>query len=142
MRDIITLALGELIVSACVVAVFATLGFFSYKVLTGVLLGSLVAVLNFIFLTVSINRAIDKFMALRGDREMDEEEADAFASKHGGEITNASKLSYIVRTFTMLGALVLAFISEQFDVIATVIPLLAFQPILILAETIRRKRGD
>ena len=142
LRDVLTLTLGELIVSAGVAAVFALCGFFSYKVVTGVLLGSLVATLNFIFLTVSINRAVDRFMELRGDREMDEEEADAFAAKHAGEIQNASKLSYIIRTFTMLGALVLAFISKQFDVIATVIPLLAFQPILIMAETLRKKRGD
>ncbi len=142
MRDIIALVLGELTVSAGVAAVFALCGFFSYKVITGVLLGSLVAILNFVFLTLSMNRAVDRFMALRGEREMDEEEADAFAAKHAGEIQNASKLSYIIRTFTMLGALVLAFISKQFDVIATVIPLLAFQPILIVAETIRQKRGD
>ena len=142
MRNIITITIGELIVSSCTVAVFALLGSFSYKVITGVLLGSLVAILNFVFLSVSINRAVDKFMELRGEREMDEDEADAFAAKHNAEISNASRLSYIIRTFTMLGALVAAFISEQFDAVATVIPLLAFQPILIVAETLRRKRGD
>ena len=141
-RDILTLTLGELVVSAGTAAVFALCGFFYYKVITGVLLGSLVAILNFVFLTVSVNRAVDRFMELRGDKEMDEEEADAFAAKHAAEIQNASKLSYVIRTFTMLGALVLAFISKQFDVIATVIPLLAFQPILIAAETLRKKRGD
>ena len=142
MRNIIALISGELVVSSCVVAVFALLGFFSYKVVTGVLLGSLVAILNFVFLTVSMNRAIDRFMELRGEREMDEEEADAFAAKYNAEINNASNMSYIIRTFTMLGALVAAFLSKQFDVIATVIPLLAFHPILIVAETLRRKRGD
>lgn len=142
LRDVLTLALGELMISVGVVAVFALCGRFYYKAVTGVLLGSLVAILNFVFLTVSMNRAVDRFMELRGDREMDDEEADAFAAKHMAEIQNASKLSYIVRTFTMLGALVLAFISKQFDVIATVIPLLAFQPILIAAETLRKKRGD
>ena len=141
LKDILALVIGELGVSAVTAAVFALLGAFSYKVISGVLLGSAVAIINFIILTVSVNRAIDRFMELRGDKEMNEEEADAFAAKHMGEIQNAQKLSYIIRTFTMLGALVLAFISKQFDVIATVIPLLCFQPILIISQQLGGKRS-
>ena len=135
-QNILRLAAGELILSVAVVAVFAALGEFSYKVITGVLLGSAAAIANFVFLTVTINRAVDRFMALRGDGEMSEEEADAFTAKNAGEIQNAQKLSFLLRTFTLLGALVLAFISKQFNVIATVIPLLAFQPILIISQQI------
>jgi len=147
-RDIFILAVGEAIAAAAIIAVYALLDalgildVFSYKVITGALLGALVAVFNFAFLTVSVNRAVDKFMALRGDKEMDDEEAEKFAAEHVGEIQNAQKLSYIVRTFTMLGALVLAFLSKQFDVLATVIPLLLFQPILIISQNISRKRGE
>ncbi len=138
--SIAALCLGELAVSAVTAAVFALLGFFSYKVVTGVVLGSLVAVFNYIFLVVSVNKAVDRFMALRGDRKMDEEEAEKFAAEHSMEIQNASKLSYVIRTFTMMGALVLAFITKQFDVIATVVPLLCFQPILIISEFLRKRR--
>ena len=112
-QNILRLIAGELILSAAVVAVFAILGEYSYKVITGVLLGSTAAIANFVFLTVTINRAVDRFMALRGDGEMSEEEADAFAAKNTGEIQNAQKLSFLLRTFTLLGALVLAFISKQ-----------------------------
>lgn len=143
-RDIILLALGELLAAAATVAVFflAYRAGFSYKVFTGALLGAAVAVFNFAFLTFSVNRAVDNFMKLRGDREMDEEAAEKFAAEHVGEIQNAQKLSYAIRTFTLLGSLVLAFISEQFDVIATVIPLLLFRPILIISQNIARKRGE
>ena len=141
-RDIFVLAVGELAVAAAVVAVYALLGAFTYKAVTGALIGALVDVFNFVFLTVSVNRAVDKFMVLRGDKEMDEEEAEKFAAEHVSEIQNAQKLSYIIRTFTMLGALVLAFLTKQFDVIAAAVPLLLFQPILIVSQNIARKRGE
>ena len=139
-QNILRLIIGELALSAAVVAVFTILGEFSYKVASGVLLGSTAAIANFIFLSVTVNRAVDKFMALRGDAEMSDEEADAFAAKNMGEIQNAQKLSFLLRTLTLLGSLVLAFISNQFNVIATVIPLLAFQPILIISQQIGVKR--
>ena len=135
------LLLGELAVSALTAAVFSLLGYFSYKVITGVLLGSAVAVLNLLILTVSVNRAVDRFMALRGDKEMSDEEAEQFAAKHAAEISNVQRASFLIRSFSMMGALVLAFITKQFDVIATVIPLLAFQPILIATELLKRKKG-
>lgn len=141
-RDIAYLAVGEIAVAAAVVGGYALINALSYKVVIGALLGAAVAVFNFVFLTVSVNRAVDKFMALRGDRKMDDEEAEKFAAEHVGEIQNAQKLSYIIRTFTMLGALVLAFLSNQFDVIATAVPLLLFQPILIISQNIARKRGE
>ena len=135
------LIVGELAVSAVTAGVFLLLGHFSYKVITGVALGTLVSVFNFIFLTVSVNRAVNEFVRLRGDTEMSEEEAEKFAAEHVGGIQNAQKLSYIVRTATMIGALVLAFISGQFHVLATVIPLLAFQPILLASQLIIQKKG-
>ncbi len=142
LTDLFYLAAGELLISAATIAVFLLLNAFSYKVITGVALGSAVAIFNFTLLSVSVNRAVDKFMALRGDGEMTEEEADDFAAKHSGEIQNAQKVSYLIRTLTMLGSLVLAFLSEQFDVIATVIPLLCFQPVLIFSQQIKLKRGN
>ena len=141
-RDVLYLAFGELLAAAAVVAVYLIINSYSYKVLLGAVLGAVVAVFNFLFLSISVNKAVDKFMKLRGDKEMDEEEAEKFAAEHVGEIQNAQKLSYIIRTFTMLGALVLAFLSNQFDVIATAVPLLLFQPILIVSQNIARKRGE
>lgn len=141
-KDVLYLAVGEILAALAVVAVYAFIDALTYKVLLGAALGAAVAVFNFLYLSISVNRAVDKFMKLRGEREMDEEEAEKFASQHVGEIQNAQKLSYIVRTFTLLGALVLAFLSKQFDVIATAVPLLLFQPILVVTQNIAQRRGE
>jgi hypothetical protein len=141
-KDVLYLAVGEILAALAVVAVYAFIDALTYKVLLGAALGAAVAVFNFLYLSISVNRAVDKFMKLRGEREMDEEEAEKFASEHVGEIQNAQKLSYIVRTFTLLGALVLAFLSKQFDVIATAVPLLLFQPILVVTQNIAQRRGE
>ncbi|MBR5187209.1 MAG: hypothetical protein IKW18_01950, partial [Clostridia bacterium] len=77
--EISVLILGELLVSLIVAGVYLILRKFSYAVVTGCLLGSAVAIFNFIFLSVAVNRAIDKAMADRKEGEMTEEEAAEFA---------------------------------------------------------------
>lgn len=138
--------LGEAIVSLIIVAVYLVIKQFSeniviYKVITGVCLGSLVTVLNFLFLSLSTNSVIDRFLEARGNAEMSEEDADAFAAKYQAELQNKVKLSYIIRTVTMLAALVVAFLVEQFDVIATLIPLFMLRPI-IMVRGLLGKRGE
>ena len=71
--EILLLIFGELVVSLIVAGVYLLLQKFSYAVVTGCLLGSTVAILNFVILSVSVNRAIDKAMAERGEGEMTEE---------------------------------------------------------------------
>ena len=138
--------LGEVIISILIVAVYLVIKQFSggivlYKVITGVTLGSLVTVLNFLFLSVSTNKVIDRFLLARGNAEMTEEEADAFAAKYQAELQNKAKLSYIIRTVTMLAALVVAFLVDQFAVIPTLIPLFMLRPI-IMVRGLLGKRGD
>ena len=133
---------GEIAVSLITVAVYLLIGQFSYRVVTGVILGSAVIILNFLFLYISVNRAVDNYMELRGNREMTEEEAEKFAKDNAMMIQNATKLSYVIRTFTMMGALVLALLLDWFDVIATVVPLLAFRPILLVSQLIGKKKGE
>ena len=143
-KSIIALTIGEIAVSVLVCLVYFIISLvspyeFSYKVITGAALGSAVTVANFIFLTVSVNRAVDRYLALRGSREMDEEEAEKFAQEHAMAVQNAATRSFIVRTVTMLAALVLAFITGWFEPIATVIPLLMFRPIIYVLELIKKK---
>jgi small-conductance mechanosensitive channel len=142
MKEWWTILAGEIAVSLLTVCVYLAIGQFSYRVVTGVILGSAVIILNFLFLYLSMNRAIDNYMELRGDKEMTEEEAEKFAKENAMMIQNATKLSYIIRTFTMMGALVLALLLDWFDVIATVVPLLAFRPILIVSQLIGKKKGE
>ena len=137
--DTVWLAIGEAIVAALISVVFLLIGKFNYSVATGAVLGGAVTVINFLILSVGINRAINKYVEERGDKEMDEEEADKYAKEHGMTVQNAMMKSYMLRMFLMIGALVLAGITGWFDIIATVIPLLMYRPILYVTEFIKTK---
>ena len=112
---------------------------FNYTIITGALLGAVIVVLNFAFLSISVNRAVDEYLAVRGSREMTEEEAEKFTAENSMVIQNKIKTSYILRTATMLAALVIAFLTGWFNPLCTVIPFLAFKPILSLGEMLRKK---
>lgn len=166
-RETVILALGEAIIGVVITAMFILLGKFSYKVPLGAVLGGAVTVFNFIFLSISVNKAVDKVMENYQARQAanpetatepetnestatdEEDEADPyddeaarFAQENAAKITAAVKLSYIVRTASVLATLVIAFITGQFNVLATVIPILCFRPILTVSELIKRKRGE
>ena len=74
--QILMLALGEAIVSALVCAAYLVIGKFDYTVLTGVALGSVVTVANFVFLTLSVNRSLDRKGNTRGDVGLDQTRDD------------------------------------------------------------------
>ena len=139
------LAIGELVVSLLVVSgyLIADLLFdgveFTYRVITGVLLGSLVTIANYVFMIMSINKQLNRFIELRGNAEMDDDAAKKFASENSAPIQKAISLSFIIRTVTMLATFVVAFLLDCFSPIATVIPLLAFRPILTIGELIKSK---
>ena len=86
-RETVVLAIGELAVAVLTVVGFliADLAFgtgFSYNVFTGAALGALVIVLNFFFLSLSVNRAVDSYLEIRGTQEMSDEEAEKFTAEH------------------------------------------------------------
>ena len=138
--QIIFLAVGEVAVSAIICLVYFLLGKFDTAVVLGALLGSVVTVLNFLFLTVTVNREVDKYLALRKEREMSEEEAEAFAREHTAAIQMAATRSFIIRTISMLAALVAAFLlTDLFLPLATAIPLLMFRPLLYVLGLIKKK---
>ena len=138
--NIFLLAICELIVSALVCLVFLLIQKYDYTVLAGALLGSTVTVANFAFLTISVNKAVDRYLALRGEREMDEEEAEKFANEHAMAVQNAATRSFIIRTLSMMATLVAAFIlTSWFSPIATAVPLLMFRPLLYVFELIKKK---
>ena len=138
--EIMVLVLGELVVSLLVAGVYLILKKFSYAVVTGCLLGSAVAIFNFIFLSVSVNRAIDKAMAERGEGEMTDEEAAEFAKISGAAVQRAAQGSYFVRQILMLAVLAGAFLlGDLVDVIATLVPLLMFRPLLFVCGLIKKK---
>ena len=117
-KQILPLIIGEAVASLLTVGVFALIDlafsteFFSVDlgVILGVLLGSAVTVFNYLFLILSVNSAINRYLELRGTREMTDEEAEKFASENSVPIQNAIKTSFILRTTTMLITLVVAFL--------------------------------
>ena len=115
---------------------------FDFRVIIGALLGALVASLNHLVLTLSVNRAVNNYLALRGTREMTDEEAEQFAKENSAPIQNAIKLSFILRTVSMLAVLVIAFLTGLFDPVATAIPLLLYRPLLYLTELIKGKKRN
>ena len=138
--QILALATGEIIVSALVCVIYLILGKFDYTVVTGSILGSIVTVANFAVLTFSVNRAVDRYLELRGSREMSDDEAEAFAKEHTMAVQNAATRSFILRTASMLATLVAAFLlTDFFAPLATAIPLLMFRPILYVLELIKSK---
>lgn len=149
--DTLWLALGEVVVAFIVFAGFLlakTLGLelTLYKAITGSLLGCAVTVVNFLILSVSVNRAVNNYIRGRGEKEMTEEEAEQYAKEHAMDVQVAVAKSYVLRMALMIGSLVLAMLSGWFSAIATVIPLLMYRPILYVTEFIKIKvnarRGD
>ena len=142
-RELLAIVIGELLTSLIVSGVFLLLGKFDLRVVFGAVLGSGVTFLNFLVLSIMTNRVIDRFLLERGDGEMDEDEASALAMKFQGQVQNQMKLSFIIRILVMLATLVLAFLlTNVFNVISTVIPLLMLRPIITVSELIKRKRGE
>lgn len=138
--QILALTVGEIAVCVLMCVIYLILGKFDYTVVTGALLGSVVTVANFAVLTFSVNRAVDRYLELRGSREMSEEEAEAFAKEHTMAVQNAATKSFILRTASMLATLVAAFLlTDLFAPLATAIPLLMFRPILYALEFIKPK---
>ncbi len=134
------LTVGEALVSLLVTVGFLIAKSFTPSVIFGALLGSGVVIINFVWLSVSVNRAIDRALANRPEGELDEEQIESFSKEHTAAVQNAAKLSYIVRTATTLLTLVLAFLLDGvFNVIATLIPLLMLNPILTIGEFIKRR---
>ena len=70
---------------------------------------------------------------------MSEEEVIQFTNENSMQIQNAIKLSFIIRTVSILATLVVAFLLDWFAPIATVIPLIMFRPLITAAEFLKRK---
>ena len=139
-KQILLLALGEIIVSVLICLIYFLVGYFEFQVVWGALLGSGVTIANFALLTISVNRAVDKYLELRGSREMDDEEAEKFANEHAMAVQNAATRSFIIRTVSMLATLVAAFLlTSWFSPLAPAVPLLMFRPLLYVLELIRKK---
>lgn len=117
------MALGELICSGAMVAVFAALGMFGSAVLWGAVIGALVAVGNHFFMALTVSMAADR--AENGDVEQ------------GKKMV---QLSSVVRLLCMAVALVLG-VKLGANVVALALPLAFSRPILMVVSFFGKK-GD
>ena len=117
------IAIGELVCSGIMVGVFIALGRFHWNVVWGALGGSLVMILNYFFMAVTIT------MATRRAQQDQVKQAQKMV-----------QLSSTVRLLAMGGALVLGIVLGA-NPFAMVLPLAFARPILMMAEFFRKK-GD
>ncbi len=144
--SVLWLLLAEAAVSAIVIGVFALVIFVFpdvlfyetsfLKVVTGSVLGVAATVINFFALCYTVNRAVDKYMTVRGDTEMDEEEAAKFANENAAKVQAEVTKSYLLRMLILVAACALLF-TKQFDVVAVVVPMLVQRPLIVLIERYR-----
>lgn len=122
MKEIALVAAGEAVCVALMIGVYALIGKFNIRVVYGGLVGWLVAVGNFFFLSVAATLATDKAKA--------------------GDTAAGQKLmrgSYPIRLLVMAGVLILCAKSGVCDVIALVVPLVFVRPVLAVMEFFRKK---
>ena len=88
-KETALITLGELIVSLIVVAVFLIIRKYDYTVLTGVILGSAVIIINFLVMSILINRAIDEAFTHR-DEYADLEPAETPEAERSADESDAA----------------------------------------------------
>jgi len=122
LRQTGTVAIGEAICVAVMLGVFALLGKFSMAVLLGGIAGGLLAVANFFFMALAVDRAADKA-----------EQQDV----KGGQLLIRN--SYMIRLICLFALLFLGAKSGWFDIFALVLPLVFVRPTITAAEFFRKK---
>ena len=121
----VTVLLGELVLSALMVGIFALLGYFDLRVVYGAAAGSLIATLNHVVLMLGVLAASSKA-----------EKQDV----KGGQML--VQMSYMGRLIGLFLILVICAKSGIFNLIALVLPLVFTRPVLTAAEFIHKKGGD
>jgi hypothetical protein len=117
--------IGELVLSALMVGIFAVLGYFDISVVYGTAAGSLIATLNHLVLMLGVLAASSKA-----------EKQDV----KGGQML--VQMSYMARLIGLFLILVICAKSGVFNLIALALPLVFTRPILTVAEFIHKKGGN
>lgn len=122
--QILWVFVGEIVLSAMMVGIFALLGYYDNGVLLGALAGSVIATLNHLVLMIGVIAAASKA-----------EHQDA----KGGQML--IQLSYMGRLAGLFLVLVLCAKSEVFNLLALVIPLVFTRPVLTIVDHFTNKKG-
>lgn len=117
--------IGELVLSALMVGVFAILGYFDLSVVLGAAAGSTIATVNHLVLVLGVLAASSKA-----------EQQDV----KGGQML--VQMSYMGRLIGLFLILVLCAKSGVFNLIALALPLVFTRPVLTIAEHLTKKGGN
>lgn len=145
-KETLRIAVGTLVLTALMLAVFLILGQFDLTVLLGAVLGSAAAIGNFFLLGLSVQKAAE---TMNGVKLPSYEEAEA-GLEPGQELDTAAvpetklakqrmQLSYTVRMILLASVGVLGLTLPCFHAVATVLPFL-FPRIVIFLYGIRNKK--
>lgn len=145
-KDVLPMTIGELfavlaIMLGCWLLDLLNVITFDIRMVYGAILGAVVTVANYLVLIISVDREIDKYLDLRGQKQMSDEEAEVFTKQHAASIQKAVQTSSVLRTLSLVAALLVAFLTKLFNPIATIIPLLAYRPLLTIIELIKNKNA-
>ena len=124
LSQVLGMLIGELILSAGMVAVFAVLGYYDTGVLLGAAAGSLIAAANHAILVLGVVAASAKA---------------ANQDVKGGQA--AVQLSYMGRLIGLFLVLAVCAKTGVFNLLALVIPILFSRPILTVLDHINQKKG-
>lgn len=114
-------AVGQVICVSMMIGIFALLGYFDRSVLLGGILGGLLCVANFFFMSVGAMVAADKAES---------------QNVNGGNAT--IRISYLLRTVALFIIMFALVKSGLCNVIALVLPLAFLRPIITIAEFFRK----
>ena len=123
--QVLTVLIGELLLSALMVGVFAILGYFDLSVVLGAAAGTVITTLNHLVLVLSVMAASEK--------------AEKQDVKGGQALV---QMSYMGRLIGLFLILVLCAKSGIFNLIALVIPLVFTRPVLTITEKYNKKGGN
>lgn len=121
----LTVLIGEVLLSAVMVGVFAALGHFDFSVILGAAAGAVIATLNHLILVLGVVSASSK--------------AEKQDVKGGQALIQMSYMGRLVGLFLLL---VLCAKSGIFNLIALVIPLVFTRPILTITDHFNKKGGN
>lgn len=123
LQETAVVAIGEFLLSAAMVGVFAALGYFKMNVLWSALVGCLVMIVNYLLMAITVSMATDK--ATKGDVK---------------QAQKMIQLSSTVRLVVMGVALVVG-LKLDANPLALLLPMLFAKPIVMLWGLFRKK-GD
>lgn len=123
--QVLPVLIGQLLLSALMVGIFAVLGYYDASVVYGAAAGMVIATVNHLVLVFGVVAASDK--------------AEKQDVKGGQALV---QISYIGRLIVLFLILVLCAKSGVFNLLALVLPLAFTRPILTVAEFFKKKGGS